>query len=95
MNMATEMVASGHSKNFANKGAQVTRGALKLNEELCGVDYHRSLNKPFPLMATHKIKKRYLSDEEAVRLRDYVDAHSDDALGTYNRALIVYWRTPQ
>lgn len=80
MNMAIDMVAHGYSKNFANKAAQVTRGALKLSEELCGVDYHTSLNKPFRLMATQTIKERYLTDDEALRLRDYVDAHSDDAV---------------
>lgn len=80
MNMATDMVAHGYSKNFANKAAQVTRGALKLSEELCGVDYHSTLNKPFPIMATQSIKERYLTDDEALRLRDYVDAHSDDAV---------------
>jgi integrase len=80
MNMATDMVAHGYSKNFANKAAQVTRGALKLSEDLCGVDYHITLNKPFPIMATHKVKERYLTDNEALRLRDYVDAHSDDAV---------------
>lgn len=80
MNMATDMVEHGYSKNFANKAAQVTRGALKLSEELCGVDYHRTLNKPFPLMATHKIKERYLTDEEAVRLCDYIENYRDDAL---------------
>lgn len=80
INMATDMVASGYSKNYANKTAQVTRGALKLSEELCGVDYHRSLNKPFRIMATQTRKERYLSEDEALRFRDYVNSHSDDAL---------------
>ena len=80
MRMVTDLLESGYSRGFINKTINTLRAALKRSEELCGADYHPSLAKPFPMLTQVNRRERYLSDDEARRLRDYIEAHSDDAI---------------
>lgn len=78
--MVTDMLDKGYSKGFINKTIHTLRSALKRSEELCGADYHPSLNKPFTTLAQQRRKERYLNEAEARRLRDYIEANSDDVI---------------
>ena len=74
------MLYKGYSRGFINKTVHTLRSILKRSEELCDTSYHPSLNKRHTALSTQTRKERYLSEAEARRLRDYIQAHLDDAV---------------
>ena len=78
--MVTDMLYKGYSRGFINKTVHTLRSLLKRSEELCDTTYHPSLNKRHTALSTQTRKERYLSEAEARRLRDYIQAHLDDAV---------------
>ena len=78
--MVTDMLYKGYSRGFINKTVHTLRSILKRSEELCDTSYHPSLNKRHTALSTQTRKERYLSEAEARRLRDYIQAHLDDAV---------------
>ena len=70
----------GYRKSFINKSIQHLRSALKKADELCEVETHPSLQKPFTLPQAPTRKERFLTKREACRLTDYIDANNDDPI---------------
>ena len=75
-----DLAEAGYSKSFINKSVQHFRSALKKADELCDADVHPSLHRPLSLPQAPSKKERYLNEGEARRLRDYIDANSDDTV---------------
>ncbi len=78
--LVTDMLNKGYNRGFINKTVHTLRSILKRSEDLCDTSYHPSLNRRHTALATQTRKERYLSEAEAKRLRDYIQAHRDEAV---------------